>query len=59
MSFEHHVDVMRDREVSGDFEAARLHLVGRHADQPRHLARMRRDDDVAPLAARQPVGILR
>ena len=36
---QHDVDVMRDGEVARDLEPARLHFVGRHADQPRHLAR--------------------
>ena len=58
VALEHDVHVVRDGEVARDLEAARLHLVGRHADQPRHLARMRRDDDVAPFAARQPIGIV-
>ena len=49
---------MRDGEVARDLEPARLHFVGRHADQPRHLAGMRRDDDVAPFAAGQPIGIV-
>ena len=51
--------MVRDGEVARDFEAARLHLVARHPDEPRHLAGMRRDDDVASFAAHQPVRILR
>ena len=39
------------REIARDFEPARLHLVRRHADEPRHLAGMRRDDHVAPFAS--------
>ena len=35
-----------------------LHVVHGRADQPGHLARMRRDDDVALLAAGQASGIV-
>ena len=52
-------DVMGDREVARDLQPARLHLVGGHPDQARHFARVRRDDDVAPLAAVEVIGLVR
>jgi hypothetical protein len=51
------VDLVRDREVPRDLEAAGLHFVDRHPHQTRHLAGMRRDDHLASLAAGQPIRI--
>ena len=33
------VDVVGDGEIARDLQAAGLHFVGRHPDEPRHLAR--------------------
>ena len=44
-------------EVARDVEASGLHVLGREPGQPRHLARMRRDDDGDVVAALQPIDV--
>ena len=44
---------MRRGPLAGDIEAVGLHVVIRDANEARHLAGMRRDDHIAPFAARQ------
>ena len=56
---QHDVYPMRRGKVAGDFESARLHFVRRHPEQPAHLTRMRRDDDIPSLAPGQPIRIVR
>ena len=46
MPLEDHGDLVTDREIARQLQAAFLHVVGREARQPRQLSRMRRDDDV-------------
>jgi hypothetical protein len=58
VSLEDDVDSVSGREVGRHLEAVRLHLVYRAADQPRHLAGMRRDDDVTIVTADEPPGIV-
>ena len=59
MALEDDVEAARRREVGGDLNAVRLHLVDRRPNQARHLAGMRRDDDVALFLARQAGRIVR
>ena len=44
-------------ELARVLEAIGLHLLDADVEQPRHLPRMRRDDHVDAVAARQPLGI--
>ena len=55
---EHDVDLVRDRELARNLDAVGLHLFDRAAEQPRHLARVRRDHDVPLVAADEPPGIV-
>ena len=49
---------MGRREIRSDLDAVGLHVGNRGADEPRHLARMRGDDQIAILAAGQAAGIV-
>ena len=51
------VDAPRGGELARVLEPIRLDLFDADVEQPRHLARVRRDDHVDAVAARQPLRI--
>ena len=57
VALEDDVDAVRRGELARVREAIVLHRLDGAVEQPRHLARVRRDDHVDAVAARQPIGI--